>query len=454
TKSKFVKVIESFKQFSEKWFSHVLLLIFLILYGFLGAYVFVTLEGPNESNIKTSVSNMRENIIRELWWSSQKFTKGWWDKLAKIRMKEFERQLHEACIADQTTDSEKMQATNYLFLSHFSIDNFDTKTRTIFSEFKGMDLLACTIFQLNYIYDNRQDFIILFTVTGYGHVVPKTDAGRVATIIYAFIGIPLLLMVLTDLGKLFTRGIKFIYYMKHIRKVRSVGRKATQKLPTQYMSQALERVSQLPHTLTDKVDKNSDNNSNTHLKPENNAKGKSRSRSVSPAKESTSRSTSVVMSNPGSSTGVGDETPMQEEPKDFEVDDEFNLPISVAVILLLSYMMIGAAAFTLWEDWSFFESFYFVYISLSTIGFGDYVPKHPIFMMCTFIYLLFGLALTSMCINVVQEKLSATFQKAKLRIGATMGLDVQQLMEEDFQMESKESSIEKDTKPVDTRSAK
>ncbi|CAG2173324.1 unnamed protein product [Oppiella nova] len=129
TKSKFVKVIESFKQFSEKWFSHVLLLIFLILYGFLGAYVFVTLEGPNESNIKTSVSNMRENIIRELWWSSQKFTKGWWDKLAKIRMKEFERQLHEACIADQTTDSEKMQATNYLFLSHFSIDNFDTKTR-------------------------------------------------------------------------------------------------------------------------------------------------------------------------------------------------------------------------------------------------------------------------------------------------------------------------------------
>ena len=126
TKSKFVKIIESFKQFSEKWFSHVLLLIFLMLYGFIGAYVFVTLEGPNETSIKvfyhlfvklftfsdcfvrkTSVSNMRENIIRELWWSSQKFTKGWWDKLAKIRMKEFERQLHEACIAEQTTDSEK-----------------------------------------------------------------------------------------------------------------------------------------------------------------------------------------------------------------------------------------------------------------------------------------------------------------------------------------------------------
>lgn len=121
---------------------------------------------------------------------------------------------------------------------------------------------------------------------------------------------------------------------------------------------------------------------------------------------------------------------------EFEVDDEFNLPISVAVTLLLCYMMAGAAVFTIWEKWTFFESFYFVYISLSTIGFGDYVPEHPAFMMCTFIYLLFGLALTSMCINVVQEKLSATFHKAKLRIGTTMGLDMTQLMEEELMQDS------------------
>lgn len=121
---------------------------------------------------------------------------------------------------------------------------------------------------------------------------------------------------------------------------------------------------------------------------------------------------------------------------EFEVDDEFDLPISVALTLLLLYMMAGAAVFTIWEKWTFFESFYFVYISLSTIGFGDYVPEHPAFMMCTFIYLLFGLALTSMCINVVQEKLSSTFQKAKLRIGATMGLDMTQLVEEELNQDN------------------
>lgn len=59
----------------------------------------------------------------------------------------------------------------------------------------------------------------------------------------------------------------------------------------------------------------------------------------------------------------------------FAIDDEFNLPISVAIFILLGYIFIGATLFCLSEGWGFFESFYFVFISMSTIGFGDYVPK-------------------------------------------------------------------------------
>lgn len=59
---------------------------------------------------------------------------------------------------------------------------------------------------------------------------------------------------------------------------------------------------------------------------------------------------------------------------------------------------------------------------MSTIGFGDYVPKHPMRMMASIIYLIFGLSLTSMCINVVQVKLSDSFRKASAKIGATIGL--------------------------------
>uniref|UniRef100_T1PM68 Ion channel n=1 Tax=Musca domestica TaxID=7370 RepID=T1PM68_MUSDO len=45
-------------------------------------------------------------------------------------------------------------------------------------------------------------------------------------------------------------------------------------------------------------------------------------------------------------------------------------------------------------------------------------------MMCSIIYLVFGLALTSMFINVVQIKLSDTFKDASAKIGATIGLGV------------------------------
>lgn len=116
------------------------------------------------------------------------------------------------------------------------------------------------------------------------------------------------------------------------------------------------------------------------------------------------------------------ETPVTPIPPEIEIDDEFNLPVSLAFIILLAYILCGAAVYSTWEKWSFFESCYFVFISMSTIGFGDYVPNHPIYMMASIIYLIFGLSLTSMCINVVQVKLSNSFRQASAKIGATIGL--------------------------------
>lgn len=109
---------------------------------------------------------------------------------------------------------------------------------------------------------------------------------------------------------------------------------------------------------------------------------------------------------------------------EIEINDEFNLPISLASGMLIVYILLGAMIYTCWEDWDYFEAFYFVFISMSTIGFGDYVPEHPIFMMCSILYLVFGLALTSMFINIVQLKLSKTFKDASSKIGATIGLDM------------------------------
>lgn len=118
------------------------------------------------------------------------------------------------------------------------------------------------------------------------------------------------------------------------------------------------------------------------------------------------------------------EAPDTPAPSNFEIDDEFNLPITLALFILILYIFSGAVVYYYWEQWDFFASFYFVFISMSTIGFGDYVPRHPICMIVSIIYLVFGLALMSMCINVVQAKLSDTFRQASAKLGATIGLRV------------------------------
>lgn len=53
------------------------------------------------------------------------------------------------------------------------------------------------------------DFPIFFP--GYGNVCPRTPWGKITTILYAIIGMPLFLLYLSNIGDIMARSFKWLY---------------------------------------------------------------------------------------------------------------------------------------------------------------------------------------------------------------------------------------------------
>lgn len=89
-----------------------------------------------------------------------------------------------------------------------------------------------------------------------------------------------------------------------------------------------------------------------------------------------------------------------------------------ALIFLGIYLSAGAAVFMELEYWSFFNSFYFSFITMTTIGLGDLVPGEYLMLLCT-VYILIGLALTSTIIELVRRQYIRSWQKLQqLKLGS------------------------------------
>ena len=72
----------------------------------------------------------------------------------------------------------------------------------------------------------------------------------------------------------------------------------------------------------------------------------------------------------------------QSEQIDDDIDDDINdvfyrmesrVPILVVISIIIGYICLGAIMFNYFEEWSMTNSVYFCYITLATVGFGDYV---------------------------------------------------------------------------------
>lgn len=83
--------------------------------------------------------------------------------------------------------------------------------------------------------------------------------------------------------------------------------------------------------------------------------------------------------------------------------------IFVSSNLVTLILASGAGAFAYYENWSYLDSFYYCFVTMTTIGFGDFVAlqkndylvQKPEYVAFTLLFILFGLTVVSSAMNLL-----------------------------------------------------
>lgn len=118
---------------------------------------------------------------------------------------------------------------------------------------------------------------------------------------------------------------------------------------------------------------------------------------------------------------------VQDDDEDDEDEEEerISVPLTITLAVVAFYIGMGSILFGIWEGWPSLQSAYFCFVTISTIGFGDVVPGAANFekaedqyrMIICAVYMMFGMAILSMCFSLIQEEIVAKFKWVGEKIG-------------------------------------
>ncbi|XP_076336109.1 TWiK family of potassium channels protein 7-like [Tachypleus tridentatus] len=341
------------QRFTTFLFSHVGLCALVVGYSIIGAFTFKALEAPQEKKQAGQVIEMREEMVKRLWeitYSLNILYKENWTHTVTAEIRQFQSAL----------------------IAHVR-DGYDGQGTGQQWSFSGAFLYSLTI----------------ITTVGYGNVAPKTYWGKLVTIVYAIVGIPLMFIFLTNIGDLLAKSFKYIYGWLCVCK--SNEDKRRRRHPEHY---------RVHHIVLH------DTTPNTH--------------------------NSLNPSFPSKFGGhLPDEIKMEALQEEISEENDYEkqrvkVPVALCLALITGYICGGAFLFSLWEGWDYLDGAYFCFVTLSTVGFGDLVPGDTVvsdaeqsqqtLIICSF-YLLGGMALIAMCFNLVQEEVVLKLRNFGRKLG-------------------------------------
>lgn len=77
--------------------------------------------------------------------------------------------------------------------------------------------------------------------------------------------------------------------------------------------------------------------------------------------------------------------------------------LAASAVLLVAA---GTVIFSLLEDWSIVDSFYFSVVTATTVGFGDITPDTEPAKLFTVVYIIFGISMIGTFLNTQLKRIS------------------------------------------------
>ncbi|BFY98460.1 hypothetical protein BsWGS_01500 [Bradybaena similaris] len=388
-------------------FSHLGLCVMVVLYCVAGGFIFEHLEKNNEEQIcyesRDEYNPMAEKTIN----STMKIFHDYGGGI--------------------TSESNRELMTIQL---RSILETFRNNTLAI-----GYDGRSCNLYGQPYGPEYKWSWpgALMFSVTvittiGYGHIAPKTVWGRLVCIAYAVLGIPLMLLCLANIGDLLADIFRFIYAKicccgccrrKNKGKNKVAGVKTNSLGPWESdKSQIIPGGQKAPEfsnlatrSPTDSVESgDSKRRLDTGRRASKGSFGRSKVKIV----PLDVKKTDLVILDDDSDSDDDDDLDKS----------KITVPLTITMIVIGSYIFGGAVLFGLWEGWDWLQSAYFCFITLSTIGFGDVVPgtdfdnpQAQVQLMIGSIYVLFGMAILSMCFSLMQDEILAKARWVGQKLG-------------------------------------